>query len=100
MDNHANMHCFGRNICPISFTSKECTVAPFLVEYSEQVNIPMCKGSNSNTMESGEFIILIFGQGLWFVKMIGKALINPNKCRTFDIPICDDPNDQHRPQVS
>ena len=66
MDNHADKHCFGRNIRLISFTSEECTVAPFLAEYSEQKNIPIFTGVTSYTMESGEVIIIIFGQGLWF----------------------------------
>ena len=48
-------------------------------------------------MELGEFIILIFGQGLCFLNMMGKTLINPNQCRYFDIPICNDPTNQNRP---
>ena len=72
MDNHSDTHCFGRNIWPISFTSEECTVAPFLTEKYEQVNIPIFKGATSHTMESGEVIILIFGQGLWFVNRMEK----------------------------
>ena len=27
------------------------------------------------------------------------VLINPNKCRAFGIPICDDPTNYHRPLV-
>ena len=48
-------------------------------------------------MELGEVIIPIFGQGLWFSNRIKKALINPNQCRAFGIPIFDDPTNQHRP---
>ena len=28
--NHADIHCFGANFRPISVTSEECTVSPFL----------------------------------------------------------------------
>ena len=66
MDNHTDTHCFGSNIRPISFTLEEYTVPPFVAEYSEQVNTPMCIGATSYTMELREVIILIFGQGLWF----------------------------------
>ena len=97
MDNHADTHYFWRNIRLISFTSKECIVAPFLVDSSEQVNMPICTVATSYTMESGEVIILIFGQGLWFGNRMGKTLINPNHCQDFGIPICDESNDQHRP---
>ena len=96
MDNHADIHFFGRNIRPISFSSEEFMVAPLLAEYSEQVTIPICTGATSYTMESGEFIILIFGQGLWFGIRMEKNLINPNKSRPFFTPICDDPTYQNR----
>ena len=64
MNDHSDTHCFGRKIRPISFTSEECTVTTFLEEYYEQEHIPICTGANSYTTESGEVIILIFGQGL------------------------------------
>ena len=68
-----HINCFfGRNIRPISFISEECTVAPFLEDYSEQVNIPICTGATFYTMESGEVRILIFGQGLWFDNRMEK----------------------------
>ena len=79
MDNYADTHCFGRNIWLIQFTSEECTVAPFLVEYYEQVNIPICTGATSYTIKSGEVMIFIFGQGLWFGNRMEKTSINPNQ---------------------
>ena len=45
MDKHSDTHCDGRSIRPISFASEECTVTLFLVEYYEQVNIPICTGA-------------------------------------------------------
>ena len=97
MDNHTDTHFFGRNIQTISFTLEECKVEHFLVEYSEQVNIPICTGATSYTMESGEVTILIFGQGLWFGNRSEKTLIKTNQCQAFGIPICDDPTNHHRP---
>ena len=72
-------------------------VAPFLEEYSEQLNIPICTGATSYTMESGEVLILIFGQDLWFGNRMDKTLIKPNQCQAFGIPIFDEPINQHRP---
>ena len=63
MYNPADTHYFGRNILLISFTSKYFTVAPFLADYSEQLNIPIFTGTTSYTMESGEVIIIIFDKG-------------------------------------
>ena len=53
MGNHADTHCFGSNFIPISFTSEECTVYPFLPEYTEQINVPICTGTNALTLDSG-----------------------------------------------
>ena len=55
-------------------------VTNFLEEYSEQVNIPIFTGATSYKMKSGEVIILIFGQGLWFGNRMKKTLITPNQC--------------------
>jgi len=47
-------------------------------------------------MDSGETIILEFGQGLWFGDRVNHSLINPNQCRSYGISVCDDPTDQNR----
>ena len=66
-----------------------------LVEYSEQVNVPICTGATSYTMESWEGMIIIFRQGLWFGNKTEKKLINPNQCQYFGIPLCDNPTNQN-----
>ena len=35
IDSHADTHCFERNFRPMHWTGQECSVAPFLAEYSE-----------------------------------------------------------------
>ena len=97
MNSHAGTHCFGRNFCPISSTGQECSVAPFLPEYSEQENVPICTGAAAYTMDTGEVVIMILGQGLWFGHRMEKSLINSYQCRAFGISLCDDPVDPHRP---
>ena len=47
-------------------------------------------------IDSGEKIILEFGQGLWFGERMEHSLVNPNQCRAFGIRVCDDPTDEHR----
>ena len=53
MDNHDNIHCFGANFQPISFTFEEYNVSPFLPEYIEQVNIPIFTDVTWLTLCSG-----------------------------------------------
>ena len=53
MDNHSDTHCFGANFRPISFTSEEFNVSPFLPEYSEQMNVHICTGVTDLELDSG-----------------------------------------------
>ena len=74
-------------------------MSPFVPEYTEQVNIPICASVTVLALDSGELIILDFGQDLWFVNRMKKSLINPNQCQKFGIQICDDPTEPHRKLV-
>ena len=96
IDNHADTTCFGKNFRVTSFTSEVCSVSPFLSEYDSLTDVPICTAVTAVDLESGETIILEFGQGLWFGDRMDHSLINPNQCRSFGIPLCDDPTDQHR----
>ena len=64
IDIHADTHCFGRKIRPIKCTGQECSVAPFMAEYSEQMNIQIFTGTTAHTLDSGEMVIFLFVQGL------------------------------------
>ena len=77
IDSHTDTHCFGRNFRPMHWTGQECSVSPFLAEYSEQINIQICTGATAHTLESGKIIIFLFGQGVWFGNRMDKSLINP-----------------------
>ena len=68
---------------------------PFLPEYAEQMNVTICTGVTTLTLDSGEVVILEFGLGLWFVNRMEKSLINLNRCRNFGIQICNDLTDPH-----
>ena len=69
IDSYVDTHCFGRNFRPIVFKFQQCTVSTFLEKYTEKINIPICSAWNEYTLESGETVILVFGQGLWFGNM-------------------------------
>ena len=93
IDNHADTTCFGR---VISFTSEVCSVSPFFSEYDSVTDVPICTAALAVELESGETIILEFGQGLWFGERMEHSLINPNQCRSYGIRVCDDPTDEYR----
>ena len=71
-------------------------MSPFLPEYAEQMNVPICTGVTDLTLYSGEVIILEFGQGLWFGNSMEKSLINPNQCQNVGIQTCNDPTNPQR----
>ena len=79
-----------------------CSVSPYLSEYisisdiPDIPDIPICTAATAVDMDSGETIILEFGQGLWFGDRLNHSLINPNQCRSYGISVCDDPTDQNR----
>ena len=96
-DNHADTHCFGANFRPISWCDMQCSVSPFLDSLGSSDQVEICNAATAWDTPSGETIILIFGQGLWFgERMPDKSLINPNQCRAFGVSLCDDPSDPHR----
>jgi len=96
IDNHADATCFGKNFRVISFTSEVCSVSPYLSEYNSVNDIPICKVATAVELDTGETIILQFGQGLWFGDRLNHSLINPNQCRSYGISVCDDPTDPSR----
>ena len=71
-------------------------MSPFLPEYAEHMNVPICTGVTALTLDSGEVVILKFGKGLWLGNRMEKSLINPNQCQKFGIQICNDPTDPRR----
>ena len=83
IDNHADTTCIGKNFRVISFTSEVCSVSPYLSEYESMEDIPICTAATAVDLDTGETIILEFGQGLWFEDRMSHSLINPNQCRSF-----------------
>jgi ribosomal protein L31E len=72
-------------------------VSPFLGEYEEQEDVKICTALTAVTLQdTGETIIIRFGQALDFTSKLEKTLVNPNQLRAFGVPVCDDPTDPFR----
>jgi len=81
MDNHADTTCFGKNFTAVSFTGTSCEVLTFSKEYKSLENIPVATAATAwDNPETGETIILVYNQGLWFGNTLEESLINPNQC--------------------
>jgi hypothetical protein len=97
IDNHADTTCFGSNFTAVHFTGEQCEVSPFSEQYTSLTNIPVASAATAwDDPTTGETIILLFHQGLWFGDSMTNSLINPNQCRMHGIQLCDDPFNEHR----
>ena len=97
IDNHADTTCFGSNFTAINFTGEHCEVSPFSDQYKALTNIPVATAATAwDNPDTGEVVILIFHQGLWFGDSLTNSLINPNQCRMHGIDLCDNPFDTQR----
>ena len=60
------------------------------------MNVPIFTGVTALTLDSGEVVMLEFGQGLRFENRMEKSLINPKQSRKFGNKIWDDPTNPHK----
>ena len=98
IDNHADTTCFGSNFTAIEFTGEQCEVSPLSKDYESMNNIPVATAATAwDDPTTGETIILVFHQGLWFGNKLPNSLINPNQCRVHGIEISDNPFDKAKP---
>jgi hypothetical protein len=97
MDTHADNSVAGANFLIYKFDGTTCEVTPFTNQYQSMKNIPIVSAATAWTdEETGETIILLFHQVLWYGDKLKHSLINPNQLRHRGIPVCDDITDRHR----
>ena len=73
------------------------SVSPFLSEYTTTDNVEIFTAANAWTSHIVQVYILVFGQVIWFGDRMDISRINPNQYRSYDISLCDDPTEPHRP---
>jgi hypothetical protein len=57
----------------------------------------MAQAATAYTIQAtGETVIFILNQGLWFRTKLPNSLWNPNQIRNLGHSLCDDPFDPHR----
>lgn len=82
----------------LAVTEFTCSVQPFHDGYDRLENVPIVTACTAyDDAETGETIILIFHQVLWFGDAMPQSLISSQQIRSFGISMCDDPYDPHRP---
>ena len=92
MDSHADTTVLGKNCVILSYTGRECDVAPYSDQYEPLNGIPVVTGATAWTSpETGETQILVFHEALWFGDRLDHSLINPNQVRHFGVTLDDNP---------
>jgi hypothetical protein len=98
IDNHADTICAGPNWKLLELSGEYCTVSPFSTDYQPKQNIPIARCATTYTCPaSGDSVVLVADQVLWFGDGLHCSLINPHQIRYHGYGVCDDPWDPHRP---
>jgi hypothetical protein len=86
LDTHADTCVAGKNFIVLSFTGRECDVYPYSQQYEAVRNIPIVSAATAiQHPNSGETLILVFNEVLWYGDRMDHSLINPNQLRHFGV---------------
>ena len=97
IDNHANTICAGPNWKLLELLGEFCSVTPFSSDYQPKTNVPIAKCATVYTCpESGQSVLIVADQVLWFGADLHCSLLNPHQIRSFGHSLCNDPWDPNR----
>jgi hypothetical protein len=92
LDSHADTSIIGNNCRVISYTDKTCQVMPYHPNYDSMQDIPIVQaGTAYDNPNTGETVILIINQGLYFGDSLPVTLLNPNQMQFNGIEVDDVP---------
>jgi hypothetical protein len=96
-DNHADTCVAGANMLALEATGEVCEVQGYSSELGTIKDVPIVRAATAWTHpETGETIILIFNQILWYGNRLPISLINPNQLRHNGYRVSDDVTDGDR----
>ena len=95
-DTDADTCCLGANFIVHSHTNRTAEVYSYDKNVAPKI-IPIVTGATCyNNIDSGETVILLFHESLFYGKKLDHTLINPNQIRHYGIPTWDNPFDYER----
>ena len=95
MDSHADTTVAGANCCILSYTGKECDVAPYREDYDSIPNIPIVTAATAWQSDfTGQVYIIVLNEALWMGNDMADTLVNPNQMRQFGTVVQDDPTSE------
>ena len=97
IDNHTDTSVAGANFYPIAFSGEVCNISPLSDKYEATMNVPIATCATIVTHpDTGEELILIINQMIWFGNQMPMLLLQTNQCRAYGIDLSDDPTDPNR----
>jgi hypothetical protein len=92
LDSHADTCVLGTNFTVLEYSGRVCDVYPYSSEYEAVKDIPIVQGATAvQDQQTGELIIMIINEGLWYGNKMDHSLINPNQLRYFGVKVNDNP---------
>ena len=96
LDTRADTICAGKNFRALELTGQTCEVSGFHQSFDSLKNVPIAKAATAYTLETGETVILVFNEVLFFGNQMDHSLINPNQIRAYGIDVSDNPFDKDK----
>lgn len=95
LDSHADTCVLGINFTILEYSGRVCDVYPYSSEYEAVKDVPIVRGATAvQDQQTGELIIMIINEGLWYGDKMDHSLINPNQLRYYGIKVNDNPFSQ------
>ena len=96
-DTHADTCVAGANMLALEATGEVCEVQGYTSELGTIKDVPIVRAATTwQDKQTGETIVLIFNQILWYGNRLPISLINPNQLRHNGYRVCDDITDGDR----
>ena len=96
MDTHADTCVLGKNFIPLTYTDRICDVYPYSRDYDAVGAIPVVTGATAYTDQvTGETIIIVINEGLYFGDKLDHSLVNPNQLRSYGVDVYDNTYDRN-----
>lgn len=92
LDTLADTIVLGKNGVVLSFTGRECDVAPFTEAYDPIQSIPIVTGAVAWTSPfTGATFVLVLNEALWMPDKMDDTIVNPNQLRHYGVVVQDNP---------
>jgi hypothetical protein len=79
----------------LEYSGRVCDVFANSTEYEAVKDVPIVRGATAvQDQVTGELIIMVINEGLWYGHKLDHSLVNPNQLRFYGIKVNDNPFSQ------